>query len=163
MILSQYGPEQETSCLKKKGKWLSIKLQTTSCDLVYVTRHYICTHMVLINYKFAMATVKMEWNQLKLLATNNKNMMHRIAIHMKLSKNTTSCHLQNFRKTSSESSIVGLLEILKQRFQKLKSSSAARLSTGSFTTSTMFSLLNSRFSLGIFFHSLMCLTCWKMW
>ena len=41
--------------------------------------------------------------------------MHRITILIKPGRNTASCY---FRKTSSESSIVGLWEILKQRFTK---------------------------------------------
>ena len=34
---------------------------------------------------------------------------------------------------------------------------------GLFSTCLVFSLFNFRFSLGIFFHSLVCLTYWKMW
>ena len=34
---------------------------------------------------------------------------------------------------------------------------------GLFSPCLVFSLLNFRFSLGTFFHSLVCLSCWKMW
>ena len=87
----------------------SVKLQSYSLyKAIGITNVKQCCH----------GNSKMEWNQLQLITKTWCIELQYLYDTYEAQQNTTSFHIQNFSKTSSESSIVGLWQVLKQRFTK---------------------------------------------